>query len=53
MRDPEQRFTTDYGIESDGAVLVRPDGHVAWRRRSGAADPGRELEAALRAMLRG
>jgi hypothetical protein len=53
VRDPEQRFTADYGIESDGAVLVRPDGHVAWRQRSGAADPGRELEAALRAMLRG
>jgi len=23
-----------YGIEADGAVLVRPDGHVAWRSRS-------------------
>lgn len=25
-----------YGIDPDGAVLVRPDGHVAWRRRTGA-----------------
>ncbi|MGB5759293.1 MAG: FAD-dependent monooxygenase [Acidimicrobiales bacterium] len=24
-----------YGIESTGAVLVRPDGHVAWRQRRG------------------
>lgn len=25
------RFMTLYGIGSEGAVLVRPDGHVAWR----------------------
>ncbi|WP_213957979.1 MULTISPECIES: FAD-dependent monooxygenase [unclassified Variovorax] len=25
-----------YGIDADGAVLVRPDGHVAWRSRGGA-----------------
>jgi putative polyketide hydroxylase len=23
-----------YGIEADGAVLVRPDGHVSWRART-------------------
>jgi hypothetical protein len=32
-------------------VLVRPDGHVAWRQRSGASQPRRELESAFRAML--
>jgi putative polyketide hydroxylase len=27
-----------YGIGDDGVVLVRPDGHVAWRVRAGAGD---------------
>ena len=39
-------FTTAYGIERDGAVLVRPDGYVAWRSRS-APTTGRELDDAL------
>lgn len=34
-----------YGVGRDGAVLVRPDGHVAWRS---AAAP-HDVEAALRA----
>ena len=40
-----------YGIESDGAVLVRPDGHVAWRRASGCADAQEELERVFPAIL--
>jgi hypothetical protein len=28
-----------YGVGADGAVLVRPDGHVAWRSASGVNDP--------------
>lgn len=36
-----------YGLEEDGAVLVRPDGHVAWRRRSLARDPGAVLDEAI------
>jgi hypothetical protein len=51
--DPEGQWAAAYGVESDGAVLVRPDGHVAWRQRSGVADPGRAIEGALRAMLLG
>jgi len=51
VRDPEEQWTSIYGIEDDGAVLVRPDGHVAWRQRSGASQPRRELESAFRAML--
>jgi 2-polyprenyl-6-methoxyphenol hydroxylase-like FAD-dependent oxidoreductase len=29
------RFTEAYGLGEDGAVLVRPDGHVAWRSATG------------------
>jgi putative polyketide hydroxylase len=35
-----------YGIDEDGAVLVRPDGHVAWRTRRRASDWEAELRAA-------
>jgi 2-polyprenyl-6-methoxyphenol hydroxylase-like FAD-dependent oxidoreductase len=50
VRDPEGNWSEAYGVEPDGAVLVRPDGHVAWRQRSGVGDPAREMERALRAM---
>ena len=49
--DPEGQWAAACGVESDGAVLVRPDGHVAWRQRSGVADPGQAVEGALRAIL--
>jgi putative polyketide hydroxylase len=35
-----------------GAVLVRPDGHVAWRMPWLSSDPACELAAALTALLR-
>jgi putative polyketide hydroxylase len=41
-----------YGIEPDGAVLVRPDGFVAWRTRSAPPDPEAALRDALAATLR-
>jgi 2,4-dichlorophenol 6-monooxygenase len=34
-------------VDEDGAILVRPDKHVAWRRKSMASDPESELTAAL------
>ena len=40
-----------HGIESDGALLVRPDGFVAWRNAHGAADPAAQLKQALRSIL--
>lgn len=36
-----------YELSESGAVLVRPDGHVAWRSHAGAADPVAVLQAAL------
>ena len=40
------------GIDADGAVLVRPDGYVAWRARSApAANVGTGLDAALSRIL--
>lgn len=41
-------FARAYGIGDDGAVLVRPDGHVAWRSARGPASDG-----ALAAVLAG
>ncbi|WP_432928459.1 FAD-dependent monooxygenase [Microbispora sp. CA-135349] len=49
LGDPEGRFPAAYGITAAGAVLVRPDGIIAWRS-SGHAD-SRELENALRTVL--
>lgn len=43
-------FARAYGLESDGAVLVRPDGHVAWRSARGPAS-GSVLTAALTQIL--
>ncbi len=44
---PEGPWNAAYGIDEDGAVLVRPDGYVAWRRRSGRSDAGLELDQAI------
>jgi putative polyketide hydroxylase len=41
-----------HGITTEGAVLVRPDGFVAWRAKGAAADPERALREALTRTLR-
>ena len=40
-----------HGVAPGGAVLVRPDGFVAWRSEGPAADPGKELRDALMGVL--
>ena len=51
VRDPRAQFTELYGIDPDGAVLVRPDGIVAWRARSAAGrNPAADLAQALAAV---
>ncbi len=49
-RPGERSFTTVYGIDADGAVLVRPDGHVAFRSKSGLG-AARALREALGHLL--
>ena len=45
----ESGFGKAYGIGPAGAVLVRPDGYVAWRAAAGG--DGADLDAALARML--
>ena len=51
LRDREGAWLAAYGVEPDGAVLVRPDGHVAWRRSGLARDCRAEMNAALGQVL--
>jgi 2-polyprenyl-6-methoxyphenol hydroxylase-like FAD-dependent oxidoreductase len=51
LGDPDGRFEAAYEVQSDGAVLVRPDGHVGWRSRMGAADPGAEIDRAVQTIV--
>ncbi|MFF4962755.1 FAD-dependent oxidoreductase [Streptomyces sp. NPDC001222] len=44
-------WSTVHGTTPDGAVLVRPDGFVAWRTDSGPTDGEEELTGVLRRIL--
>ncbi len=50
LDDPDNRWCQTYGTEPDGAVLVRPDGHVAWRTPSLTPDPHTTLTTTLRTL---
>jgi len=47
LGDPNGDWHDSYGVDPGGAVLVRPDGHVAWRSRSGASNPLEVLRGAF------
>ncbi len=49
--DSEGCFGEAYGVHDSGAVLVRPDGVVAWRALSLVADPEQTLRAMLARLL--
>jgi hypothetical protein len=49
---PDTDFCALYGISSAGAVLVRPDGHVAYRAAEMVEAPSRILNGVLDAILR-
>jgi hypothetical protein len=51
LADPSGTFPDLYGIGPGGAVLVRPDGFVAWRQPSLPARPAEALHAALEQIL--
>ena len=51
LRDVDGRLLAAYGIDADGAVLVRPDGFIAWRRRSASGAAQGDLDGALERVL--
>jgi tetracenomycin A2 monooxygenase-dioxygenase len=52
LDDMADRFSGAYGVEADGAVLIRPDGFIAWRHPS-AAEGARAMDEALERLARG
>lgn len=50
-QDPERGWAATYGVEESGAVLVRPDGYVAWRGAHASGDPERDLGTVLATVL--
>jgi 2-polyprenyl-6-methoxyphenol hydroxylase-like FAD-dependent oxidoreductase len=52
LSDPEGGLCAAHGIESDGCLLIRPDGFVGWRSREGTAASERALKSALLQLLR-
>ncbi|MGH9203408.1 MAG: hypothetical protein ACRD2A_19465 [Vicinamibacterales bacterium] len=49
--DPRFDWLRQREINSDGAILVRPDRFVAWRSRSSQNDPEQALTTALKQIL--
>jgi 2-polyprenyl-6-methoxyphenol hydroxylase-like FAD-dependent oxidoreductase len=53
LADPEGGFEAAFALNSDGAVLIRPDGFVGWRAPEGPSNReagANAITAALRAM---
>jgi hypothetical protein len=51
LQDIHRRWSA-YGVDADGAVLIRPDGVVAWRRRNTGGNAHDALSAAFDRILR-
>jgi 2-polyprenyl-6-methoxyphenol hydroxylase-like FAD-dependent oxidoreductase len=49
--DPANAFVESYGVTTTGAVLVRPDGFVAWRAKEAVAQPAETLANVLGRVL--
>lgn len=50
-RDYDDRWESLKGIQSGGAILVRPDNMVAWRSIYRSSAEGKELEVAMQCLL--
>ena len=48
LADPEGRFEQNVGIDPEGALLLRPDGVIAWRMLGSHADPRATLDTVMR-----
>jgi putative polyketide hydroxylase len=51
LTDPDGRWPDAYGGTNAGAVLVRPDGFVAWRAARAVDDPARALMTTISDIL--
>lgn len=51
LADVESNWPTRYELAEDGAVLIRPDGYVAWRAGSPGTHPAAALTSALNQIL--
>jgi putative polyketide hydroxylase len=51
IEDDDEAFTSRYGIGATGAVLVRPDGYVAWRCPTASDDAEGVLSPVLTQIL--
>jgi 2,4-dichlorophenol 6-monooxygenase len=49
--DPARGWASVCEIDATGALLVRPDQHVAWRARAAPPDPAGALASAIRTVL--
>jgi hypothetical protein len=49
--DTENKWQAKMGVSLDGAVLLRPDGFVAWRSRTVTVDPQACLAQVLSQVL--
>jgi 2,4-dichlorophenol 6-monooxygenase len=49
--DPQRAWANFSGTDDLGAVLVRPDRHIAWRSHTLPRNPGEELDVSLRQIL--
>ncbi|GAA4803843.1 FAD-dependent oxidoreductase [Actinomycetospora chlora] len=47
LDDPDGRLARAYRLDAGGAVLVRPDGYVAWRAETVTVDPAATLRTAV------
>ena len=47
LADPDNQWQNVFGLEPDRALLIRPDGHIAWRSPRAVTDPIAELEKVI------